>query len=98
GGGATHSGASRRSRRVAGAATLSWPSRPFTTFSSASPSREATAMRKVLVIASREYLATVRTKGFIISLLLMPVLMSGGFLAQKLVGEQIDIRERKVAI
>jgi ABC-2 type transport system permease protein len=55
-------------------------------------------MRKVLVIAARDYLATVRTKGFVISLAMMPLLMSGGFLAQKLVGDQVDIRERRFAI
>src|SRR5713101_8365745 len=55
-------------------------------------------MRKVLVIAAREYLATVRTKGFVISLLLMPLLMSGGYLAQRLVGDQIDVHERRFAI
>jgi ABC-2 type transport system permease protein len=55
-------------------------------------------MRRVLVIALRDYLATVRTKGFIISLALMPILMSGGFLANKLIGEQVDLSERHFAI
>src|SRR5215471_16326719 len=55
-------------------------------------------MRKVLVIAVRDYMATVRTKGFIIGLLLMPVLWSGGFLAQRLVGDQVDVRERHIAV
>jgi ABC-2 type transport system permease protein len=39
-------------------------------------------MRKVWVIAVREYLAAVRTKAFIISLLLMPVLMGGSIVMQ----------------
>jgi ABC-2 type transport system permease protein len=55
-------------------------------------------MRKVLVIAVRDYLATVRTKGFIIGLLLMPILMGGSYMAQQLVGEQVDVRERHYAI
>jgi len=55
-------------------------------------------MRKVLVIAVRDYLATVRTKGFIISLALMPILMSGGYLAQILLGGEIDVRERHFAV
>lgn len=55
-------------------------------------------MRKVFVIAAREYLATVRTKGFVISLLLMPLLMSGGIVAQRLVGDQMDVRERRFVI
>jgi ABC-2 type transport system permease protein len=52
----------------------------------------------VLVIALRDYLATVRTKGFLIGLLLMPILMSGGYVAQKLVGNQVDVRERHYAV
>jgi ABC-2 type transport system permease protein len=55
-------------------------------------------MRKVLVIAVRDYLATVRTKGFLIGLLLMPILMFGGYLAQKLIGDQVDVRERRFAV
>jgi ABC-2 type transport system permease protein len=55
-------------------------------------------MRKVFVIAVRDYLATVRTKGFLISLALMPILMSGGVLAQTLLGDQIDVRERRFAV
>jgi ABC-2 type transport system permease protein len=35
-------------------------------------------MRKIAVIAKREYNAAVRTKAFIVTLVLMPVLMSGG--------------------
>jgi ABC-2 type transport system permease protein len=41
-------------------------------------------MRKVLVIAAREYMAAVRTKTFIISLLAMPILMGGSILVQVL--------------
>ncbi len=39
-------------------------------------------MRKVWIIAVREYLAAVRTKAFIISLSLMPVLMGGSIVMQ----------------
>ena len=35
-------------------------------------------MRRALVVARTEYLRAVRTKGFIIGVLLMPVLMSSG--------------------
>jgi len=55
-------------------------------------------MRKVFVIAVRDYLATVRTKGFLISLALMPILMSGGILAQQFIGDQLDVRERQFAV
>ena len=49
-------------------------------------------MRKVLDIAVCKYLATVRTKEFEISLLLMPILMSGGYVARRLLGDQMDVR------
>ena len=38
-------------------------------------------MHKVLTLFKREYRAAVRTKGFIISLILVPLMMGGGFLA-----------------
>jgi ABC-2 type transport system permease protein len=43
-------------------------------------------MRKVWVIAAREYFATVRTKAFVIGLLIVPVLMGGSIVLQKLLG------------
>jgi ABC-2 type transport system permease protein len=42
-------------------------------------------MRKILVIAAREYQASVKTKAFIISLVVMPLLMGGSILVQTLV-------------
>jgi ABC-2 type transport system permease protein len=42
-------------------------------------------MRKVLVIARREYLAAVRTKAFLITLLVVPLLMGGSIAVQILV-------------
>lgn len=55
-------------------------------------------MRKVLRIAKREYKAAVRTKGFIIGLLLAPILMSGGFIAMQLLKDQVDTTDKKVAV
>ena len=55
-------------------------------------------VRKTLVIAIREYLAAVKTKSFIISLILLPVMMSGGIIAQKL-GQKIgDTTTKRVAV
>jgi len=39
--------------------------------------------RKVRIIAAREYFSAVRSKSFIVSLVLLPLLMSGGIIAQK---------------
>jgi ABC-2 type transport system permease protein len=55
-------------------------------------------MRKVLLIAVRDYLAIVRTKAFVISLVVMPVLMGGGHLAQILLRGQVDPRAKLYAI
>jgi ABC-2 type transport system permease protein len=45
-------------------------------------------IRKTTIIAAREYLAAVASKSFLISLVLLPVMMSGGVIAQK-VGKKI---------
>lgn len=55
-------------------------------------------MSKTLVIARREYLATVVTKGFIISLVLMPVLMGVGALFAKLKKDKSESGEKVVAV
>lgn len=55
-------------------------------------------MRKVVVIALREYLAAVRSKAFIIGIIMMPVLMSGGALAQLVLGDQVDLTPKRFAI
>lgn len=55
-------------------------------------------MRKTLVVAIREYLAAVKTKSFLISLILLPIMMSGGVIAQKL-GQKIgDTSTRRIAV
>jgi ABC-2 type transport system permease protein len=55
-------------------------------------------MRKILTVARREYYAGVKTKAFLISLFVMPLLMGGGFLAQLLLKDQVDIQEKRFAI
>src|SRR5262245_16605631 len=55
-------------------------------------------MRKMLVIASREYQAAVRTKTFVIGLLMMPVLMGGSILLQWALRNQVDVREKRYAV
>lgn len=55
-------------------------------------------MPKILQIAWREYKATVKTKGFIIGLLLAPMLMSGGLIAMVISEKQIDITDRRIAV
>jgi ABC-2 type transport system permease protein len=55
-------------------------------------------MRKILIIARREYLAAVKTKAFIVSLVLMPVLMGGSIALQSLVRRMDDTKEKTYAV
>jgi len=55
-------------------------------------------MHKIFVIATREYLAAVRTKAFFITLIIMPVLMSGSALIQWLLSDYHDTKIKKFAI
>jgi len=55
-------------------------------------------MLKTLRIALREYRAAVRTKRFIIGLVVAPVLMSGGFLGIKLFEDSVDTRDLRIAV
>ena len=55
-------------------------------------------MRKILRLARREYSAAVRTKGFIIGLVLAPILMSGGFIAFKISEAKVDTSDKKLVV
>ncbi len=55
-------------------------------------------MRKVYIIAKREYLAAVRSKAFIMSLVFMPLMMFGSMGIQVLMAKQVDTREKQYAV
>lgn len=55
-------------------------------------------MRKMLVIAVREYLAAVRTKTFLITLIIMPVLMGGSIFMQWLLRDLHDTKTKHFAV
>src|SRR5262245_47617286 len=55
-------------------------------------------MFKMYIIARREYLAAVRTKTFIIGLLIMPLLMGGSILIQWLVKDVVDTHDKKFVV
>ncbi len=55
-------------------------------------------MVKALKIALREYIATVKTKGFIIGLVIAPIFMSGSFLAITFLEGQVDTTDKRVAV
>ena len=55
-------------------------------------------MRRIIVVAVREYQAAVRTKAFIITLLAMPLMMGGSIVVQVLMRDKVDTRDKKLAI
>jgi len=55
-------------------------------------------MDKILTLFKREYRAAVRTKSFIISLILVPLLMGGGFLAMIIMEKNQDTDDKRVAV
>jgi ABC-2 type transport system permease protein len=55
-------------------------------------------MRKVVTIATSEFLTAVRAKGFWIGLLFMPVLFGSAISLQKLVDRQVDAKPRVLAV
>ncbi|MCX6620637.1 MAG: ABC transporter permease, partial [Acidobacteria bacterium] len=55
-------------------------------------------MRKLLLIARRDYIATVRTPAFIIGLVVAPILFGGGGIAMSLFKDKPDLSHRRVAV
>lgn len=55
-------------------------------------------MRKMIVVAVREYQAAVKTKAFIVSLILMPVMMGGSVLVQVLMRDKVDTKDKRIAV
>lgn len=55
-------------------------------------------MRKTLRIAKREYKAQVKTKGFIIGLVVAPVIMSGSLIAFAVFKDRVDTTDKVIAV
>ncbi len=55
-------------------------------------------MRKMIVVAVREYAAAVKTKAFLLMLLLMPIMMGGSVVVQILLKDKVDTRDKKFAV
>ena len=55
-------------------------------------------MHKILKLVKREYLASVKTKGFIIGLILAPIFMGGSLIAFALLKDRVDVTDKKAAI
>jgi ABC-type Na+ efflux pump permease subunit len=54
--------------------------------------------RKVWVVATTEFGSAVRTKSFLIGLLLLPIIMGGSILLQVFVAKRVDTATRRVAV
>lgn len=55
-------------------------------------------MSRILIIARSEFLTLVKTKAFIIGILLMPVLMTGFFFFMNYAEQHVDIEQRPFAV
>jgi ABC-2 type transport system permease protein len=55
-------------------------------------------MNKIFVIGRTEYLQTVRSKGFLIGIFLMPLLMGGSLFFQLLVKDKVDLEPRRAVV
>ena len=55
-------------------------------------------MRKVLLMARRDYLESIRTKAFILGLIAAPVLFGGAFLGLAILKKKPDLSDKRVAI
>ena len=55
-------------------------------------------VHKILTIAKRDYVATVRTKAFIFGLVLAPILFGGGSIGMSFLRSKPDLADRHIAI
>lgn len=55
-------------------------------------------MNKILIIAKREYAAAVRTKAFLISLILLPIFMGGGLAVFTLMKDKVDVNDKTIVL
>jgi len=55
-------------------------------------------MRKLFMLVKREYLASIKTKGFIIGLIIAPVFMSGSLIVFAIMKDRVDTTDKKIAV
>jgi ABC-2 type transport system permease protein len=55
-------------------------------------------MNKIIRFSIREYMAAVKTKGFIIGLVIAPIMMSGGLIGFMLLKDRIDTTDKHIAV
>jgi ABC-2 type transport system permease protein len=55
-------------------------------------------MRKIFVIARREYLSMVTSKGFVFGVALVPILMVGGGFIPRLLEKSVDLDDKRIVV
>lgn len=55
-------------------------------------------MRKIWILTKREFITSVRTKSFLIGLIIAPLLMGGSFIVIKLSEDKVDLTDKKFAV
>ena len=55
-------------------------------------------LRKILLMAKRDYIESVRTMAFIIGLVVAPLLFGGGFLGVAILKKKPDLRDKRIAV
>ena len=55
-------------------------------------------MRRILLIAKRDYLAAIKAKAFLIGLIVAPIMFGGGFIGVSLMKKNPDLADRKIAV
>jgi len=55
-------------------------------------------MRKIFILTKREFLTAVRTKSFLIGLIIAPIFMGGSFLVIKLFEDKVDIVDKNIVV
>ncbi len=55
-------------------------------------------MRKVIIVAIREFITAIKSKAFIITLVLMPVMMLGSLVANEVLEGKVDLHDKKLAV
>ncbi len=55
-------------------------------------------MRKIFILTKREFITSVRTKSFVIGLIVAPILMGGGFFVVKIFEDKIDVVDKTFAV
>jgi ABC-2 type transport system permease protein len=55
-------------------------------------------MRKILILARREYRTAVRTRGFIIGLIIAPVFMGGSLIVFAIFQDRVDVTDKNIVV